>query len=514
MAQKALRPVSLYLAPTLLTLLSGCVSVPELPNPFANKPKAESTAESTPNPVVEKAEIKQTQPILPAEIQALVDKANAGDISSMNELGDIYREGRNIAKDDKKAFEWYKKSADVNNPYGIVWTAYNLEKGIGAPQNLSESTRLYEKCASIESENKLYCQENYGLALYEARGITQNIALAIDVLQAPAQSGKVRSQTTLANSYNSINDQTNATKWFLVAAQQGDLESQRYVGNRIRLGSGIKKDVKLGLEWITKAANSGLIEAQTNLGHLYRNGEGKDIPKNLALALYWYMEAAKQGDKNAQLTVGYMYGTGEGVTRNYFEAVNWYRKAADQGDATAQYNLGYYYDSGRGVAQNYQEAIKWYQKAADQAYASAMLNLGYIYANGNGVTKDYKKAYELYTKAAETGEMTAINNVGSMFENGQHVQQSYTEAARWYLRAAEAGNGRSMRNIAVMFEQGNGVPFSPSQALEWYQKGANAGDELAMERLGKAYEFGQLGLKKDIKQSNTWYKKAEQARNR
>lgn len=345
MAQTASRTASVYLIPSFILLLSGCVSAPELSNPFANKPKAESSAASTPNPVVEKAEVKPTQS-LPAIIQALVIKANAGDISSMNELGDIYREGRNIAKDNKKAFEWYKKSADVNNPYGIVWTAYNLEKGIGAPQNLSESTRLYEKCASIESENKLYCQENYGLALYEARGITQNIALAIDVLQAPAQSGKVRSQTTLANSYNSINDQTNATKWFLVAAQQGDLESQRYVGNRIRLGSGIKKDVKLGLEWITKAANSGLIEAQTNLGHLYRNGEGKDIPKNLALALYWYMEAAKQGDKNAQLTVGYMYGTGEGAIRNYFEAVNWYRKAADQGDATAQYNLGYYMTRG------------------------------------------------------------------------------------------------------------------------------------------------------------------------
>ena len=514
MAQKALRSVSLYLAPTLLTLLSGCVSAPELPNPFANKPKAESTAASTPNPVVEKAEIKQTQPILPAEIQALLDKANTGDASAMGELGDIYREGRNIAKDDKKAFEWYKKSADANNPYGIVWTAYNLEKGIGTTQNLSESTRLYEKCASIESENKLYCQENYGMALYEARGITQNIALAIDVLQAPAQSGKVRSQTTLANSYSSINDQANATKWFLAAAQQGDFESQRYVGNRIRSGMGIKKDVKLGLEWLTKSASSGLITAQTDLADLYRNGEGKDIPKNPSLALYWYMEAAKQGDKNAQFTVGYMYGTGEGAIRNYFEAVNWYRKAADQGDATAQYNLGYMYYSGQGVAQNYTEAMKWYQKAADQGDASALGNLGFMYNNGQGVTKDYKKAYDLYTKAAEKGNVTAMNNIGAMFDNGKYVQQNYTEAARWYLRAAEAGEGRSMRNIAAMFEEGNGVPFSPSQALEWYQKGANAGDVLAMERLGKAYEFGQLGLKKDIKQSNAWYKKAEQARNR
>lgn len=513
MAQTSLRIASVYLIPSLMLLISGCVSTPELPNPFANKPKAESSAASTPTLVTEKAEVKPTQPILPAEIQTLVDKANAGDSSSMNELGDIYREGRNIAKDDQKAFEWYKKSADANNPYGIVWTAYNLEKGIGVSKNLTESTKLYEKCATVESDNKLYCQENYGIALYEGNGTAQNIPLAINVLIAPAQAGKLRSQTNLAYAYVDIYDVTNATKWMLAAAEQGDLESQRLVGNRILFGTGTKKDVKTGLMWLTKAANGGLIDAQTNLASLYRNGEGKDIPKNSSLAFYWYMEAAKQGDKDSQSLTGIMLHNGEGVSRNDFEAVNWMRKAADQGYAEAQYNLGYMYASGQGVAQNYTEAIRWYQKAADQGYASALGNLGFMYDNGNGVTKDYKKAYDLYTKAAEKGNVTAMNNIGAMFGNGKYVQQNYTEAARWYLRAAEAGNGRSMRNIAAMFEEGNGVPFSPSQALEWYQKGANAGDELAMERLGKAYEFGQLGLKKDIKQSNAWYKKAEQERN-
>jgi len=487
--------------------LSGCVSVPELPNPFANKPKAESAV--APAPIAEKAESK---PTLPAEIQALVDKANAGDAWSMGELGDVYREGRNIAKDEKLAFEWYKKAADANNTYAIAWTAYNLEKGIGTTKNLTESTKLYEECARLESDHKLYCQENYGIALYEGNGTAQNIRLAIDVLTPPAQAGKLRAQTNLANAFAAINDEANATKWMLVAAQQGDLESQRYVGNRIRLGTGTKKDVKTGLMWLTKAANGGLLDAQTNLAVLYRNGEGTDIPKNPSLGFYWYMEAAKQGDKNSQLNVGFMYEKGEGVTRNDFEAVNWYRKAAEQGDNAAQYNLANMYRKGLGVAQNYTEAMKWYQKSADQGDADAMVSLGFIYDLGNGVTKDYKKAYDLYTKAAEKGSVTAMNNIGAMFAGGNYVTQNYTEAARWYLRAAEAGNGRSMRNIAAMFEEGNGVPYSPSQALEWFQKGANAGDELAMERLGKAYEFGQLGLKKDAKQSNAWYKKAEQAR--
>lgn len=508
MAQTSLRAAFVYIIPSLLIPLSGCVSVPELPNPFANKPKVESTVA----PAAEKADVKPAQSTLPADIQALVDKANAGDTGSMTELGDVYRFGRNIANDDKLAFEWYKKAAEAGSGYGMAKLGDYYFYGIGTTKNLVESTKWYLKGTEFEHNKRWYCQQEYGFALLNGYGVDKNESLAIGYLTPPAQAGELRAQKQLAEAYFNIGDQPNATKWFLTAAEQGDLESQRYVGNRIRLGMGIKKDVKTGLMWLTKAANAGLLDAQTNLGILYRNGEGSDIPKNPSLAFHWYMEAAKQGDKDSQSTVGIMLHNGEGTSRNYVEAVGWMRKAADQGHAEAQYNLGYAYNQGLGVAQNYTEAMKWYQKAADQGYASALGNLGFMYNHGMGVPKDYRKGYDFYTKAAEKGSTTAMNNIGSMFEDGQYVQQNYAEAARWYLRAAEAGEGRSMRNIANMFENGNGVPFSPSQALEWYQKGANAGDVLAMERLGKAYEFGQLGLKKDVKQSNAWYKKAEQAR--
>jgi len=453
--------------------LSGCVSSPEKPAP--KKEVAVSQVEN-----VVKA------PILPTEIQSLVDKANSGDAWSMAELGDVYRDGRNITKNEKQAFEWYKKAAEAGSGYGMARLGDWYFDGKGTTKNLTESTKWYLKGTEFEHNNRLYCQQEYGIALLYGFGVEKNESLAIGYLTPPAQAGKLRAQKQLSEAYFNIGDKANSAKWMLAAAEQGDLASQRYVGNKIRLGSGVKKDVKTGLMWLTKAANAGLLDAQTNLGILYRNGEGSDIPKNPELGFYWYMEAAKQGDKDSQSTVGIMLYNGEGTSRNYFEAVNWMRKAADQGHAEAQYNLGYMYDSGRGVAQNYAEAMKWYQKSADQGYANAMLNLGLMYNNGNGTTKDYKKSYDLFTKAAEKGNITAMNNIGAMFEYGEYVQQNYAEAARWYLRAAEAGNGRSMRNIANMFENGNGVPFSPSQALEWYQKGANAGDVLAMERLGKA----------------------------
>ena len=47
-----------------------------------------------------------------------------------------------------------------------------------------------------------------------------------------------------------------------------------------------------------KAAESGHIEAQNNLGYCYQNGIG--VEKNEVKAFEWYEKSAKQGDSNAQ----------------------------------------------------------------------------------------------------------------------------------------------------------------------------------------------------------------------
>ena len=78
---------------------------------------------------------------------------------------------------------------------------------------------------------------------------------------------------------------------------------------------------------------------------------------------------AQQGDAAAQSNLGGMYRRGEGVPQDNQEAAKWYRLAADQGYATAQYFLGGMYAKGKGVSQDNQEAAKWYRLAADQGDA-------------------------------------------------------------------------------------------------------------------------------------------------
>ena len=77
---------------------------------------------------------------------------------------------------------------------------------------------------------------------------------------------------------------------------------------------------------MTRAAESGHIEAQHQLGHLYENGTG--VEKNTAKAFEWWLKAATQKHAAAQHNVGVAYEKGEGVPQDIGAAAEWMRDMA------------------------------------------------------------------------------------------------------------------------------------------------------------------------------------------
>jgi hypothetical protein len=69
---------------------------------------------------------------------------------------------------------------------------------------------------------------------------------------------------------------------------------------------------------------------------------------------------AEKGVVNAQFNLGQMYRHSDGVAKDYNEALKWYRKAAEQGDKESQFNLGTMYLNGEGVEKNETEAHRWF----------------------------------------------------------------------------------------------------------------------------------------------------------
>ena len=95
---------------------------------------------------------------------------------------------------------------------------------------------------------------------------------------------------------------------------------------------------------------------------------------NYKEAITLFKPLALQGDVDAQTNLGVMYANGQGVPQHDVEAVKWYKLAAEQGYAMAQFNLGSMYYIGLGVTQDYIKAYMWNNLAAAQGDAHAVEN--------------------------------------------------------------------------------------------------------------------------------------------
>ena len=99
-------------------------------------------------------------------------------------------------------------------------------------------------------------------------------------------------------------------------------------------GEGVLKDETEAARWYRLAAEQGNAAAQYNLGVMYSNGQG--VLKDEAEAARWYRLAAEQGLANAQFILGLMYEIGQGVLKDPVRAHVWFNIAGANGNETAR----------------------------------------------------------------------------------------------------------------------------------------------------------------------------------
>jgi TPR repeat protein len=109
-------------------------------------------------------------------------------------------------------------------------------------------------------------------------------------------------------------------------------------------------------------AQQGDADSQMWLGSAYEQGWfGKS---NFPAALKWFRKSAEQDNPDAQNSLGYMYEYGECVAQNYALAAKWYGRAAEHvsdfgGAGQGRNHLGMLYLGGRGVPKDYVLAYMW-----------------------------------------------------------------------------------------------------------------------------------------------------------
>ena len=88
-------------------------------------------------------------------------------------------------------------------------------------------------------------------------------------------------------------------------ATEGDPEAQREMGLRYLEGNEVPKDETEAVRWFRLAAGQGDIEARYRLGECYKNGVG--VEPDDRQARKWYRRAALKGHTGASAALGARY---------------------------------------------------------------------------------------------------------------------------------------------------------------------------------------------------------------
>lgn len=326
-------------------------------------------------------------------------------------------------------------------------------------------------------------------------------------------------------------------------AVSGYDNAQYELGLLYERGWGVYRNDARAIQWLTRAAEQGHLDAQIKLGRMYRYNEGNVweciSEEDHIQALWWYECAAEQGDAGAQFESGsilYDYDGPAGavswfklaadqghklaqhalgdmiadnlVSNEDFEhedAVKWFISAAEQGDAVAQYYLGCVL---RGAEPD--AASKWFARAAGQGYGDAQYQMGLMCESGVGVPRDYTQAIQWFTRAAKQGNADALTRAAELghadaqYELGCMLRGAKTDdAVRLFTHAAEQGNADAQHALGELFFNGEGVPQDHVQAAQWFTRAAKKGHAGAQFDLGRMYANGK-GVRADNIQAFAW----------
>lgn len=156
-----------------------------------------------------------------------------------------------------------------------------------------------------------------------------------------------------------------------------------------------------GLEHLTHAARSGLLEAQLTLGHVYAQLPALD--DSARQCAHWYRLAAEQGDPVARDRLADLHLLGRGVEADDAAAFELLDQTAAQGYPHALCSLAYLHDTAIGTDFDPEAASDRYLLAAAQADPRGLFNLGLRYRDGFGAPRHPAWALACLSLAAFAG---------------------------------------------------------------------------------------------------------------
>ena len=168
-------------------------------------------------------------------------------------IGNRFRRGEGMPRNDREAVHWYRKAADQ----GFAGAQNNLanmyEQGHGVTQDYAEAAKWYQKAAEQENSN---AQHSLGRMYLEGQGVPQDFLKAVKWFQKAAEKRHPMAFRDLGTMYwkghGVSKDAVSAYMWWRLGAEYGDKESekQRHMIGEQMLPGHIHKAEKMAEEWM------------------------------------------------------------------------------------------------------------------------------------------------------------------------------------------------------------------------------------------------------------------------
>jgi TPR repeat protein len=351
----------------------------------------------------------------------------------------------------------------------------------------------------------------------EIRDDSSNQSLATDTassISTDVGHSDPQSQTTPSNQKQHLPPTIESV---LPRAESGDVNAQFTLGHLYEDPYAKNKDFKEAFRWFLLAAQGGQAMAQQRVANAYEWGRGVD--RNPQEAQRWYSifrqtllrqcDDPKRQSGLPERELGEVYARGLGVPKNDVEAFSWYSKSADKGNVWGFYEVGDFYASGRGVPRDVSKATSWLQKAKDAGNERAAIKLAALLGEKDpekGATMTEEECQKFIGRLKDSGEGWQLK-VADRYSIGLDLPKNPVEARRWYEIAADTGDARAAVKIARMYEIGLGAPRDPAQALFWRKKAAALGDSESEYIVAWSFSSGQ-GVAQDPVEALKWFTKA------
>ena len=217
--------------------------------------------------------------------------------SAMVYLGYIYETGDGVEQDGAKAVEWYTKAADSGHTDAMNYLGYIYEHGDVVEQDVAKAVGWYTKAADLGNTDAI---NSLGYMYAEGYGVEQDNDKALEWY--------VKSLSSFPDYevYKIIVDilhgEDAAEKWF---EESGDAEKMMALAELYRShysdnGEQVLPDFDKAIEWYTKAADLGNSDAMKMIGNMYKLGSLYGGEDDLEKAIEWYQKAADLGNSDAQ----------------------------------------------------------------------------------------------------------------------------------------------------------------------------------------------------------------------